>query len=268
MTRSKDLVLQELAQENTRLADLERKCDEARGKMESLRVELAAASVATLDSPQLQSTAGSTTPRTPADKVRLFRSLFRGREDIYPVRFVSKKTARAGYAPACSNKWKPGQCLLKTGGKCSDCTNQAFIPVGDQVVLDHLQGHHVAGTYPLLKDETCWFPALGREGPQTVLSRRVSSGRNVTMTCRPLSGLGWMGSAALEHCSVFVWHMSKDCPPKVIIDGQFSLAGFTQSPTPDCRWSPSYFRITKTLAVDQRVFEGGAYRRRCCPEVH
>jgi superfamily II DNA or RNA helicase len=76
------------------------------------------------------------------------------------MRFVSRKTSRAGYAPACSNKWQPGLCLLKSGGKCSDCENQAFIPVADQLIVDHLQGRHVMGVYPLLEDETCWFLAV------------------------------------------------------------------------------------------------------------
>ena len=51
-------------------------------------------------------------PRTPADKVKLFRQLFRGRPDLYPTRFVSKKTGKAGYAPVCSNKFVPGVCEL------------------------------------------------------------------------------------------------------------------------------------------------------------
>lgn len=72
---------------------------------------------------------------------------------------MSKKRGKPGYAPACSNKWAPGLCVLKAGGKCSDCTSQAFIPVSDQVVIDHLQGRHVMGIYPLLEDETCWFLA-------------------------------------------------------------------------------------------------------------
>ena len=38
-------------------------------------------------------------------KIRLFRSLFRGREDVYPRRFESRKTGKSGYAPACSNEW-------------------------------------------------------------------------------------------------------------------------------------------------------------------
>lgn len=160
MPRSKDLVLQELARENTRLTGLERTRDEARTKIESLRSELAATSIATPISLPPPFASEGKTPSTPTDKVKLFRSLFRGREDILPIRFVSKKTGKPGYAPACSNKWEPGLCLLKTGGTCSDCMNQAFDPVGDQVVLDHLQGRHVIGACPLLEDESCWFLAV------------------------------------------------------------------------------------------------------------
>jgi len=35
-----------------------------------------------------------------ATKIALFRSLFRGREDVYPRRFESRKTGKSGYAPA------------------------------------------------------------------------------------------------------------------------------------------------------------------------
>ena len=44
--------------------------------------------------------------------------------------------------------------------KCGDCANQAFLPVTDQVILDHLQGRHVVGVYPLLRDDRCWFLAV------------------------------------------------------------------------------------------------------------
>jgi hypothetical protein len=51
-------------------------------------------------------------------------------------------------------------CHLKSGGKCSDCPNQAFVPVEDQVIIDHLRGRHVIGCYPMLEDETTWFLAV------------------------------------------------------------------------------------------------------------
>jgi superfamily II DNA or RNA helicase len=160
MTRSTDGILQELAREQARLAELERTRDEARVRIESLRSELAATSATKDLPPPLPPAPKARTPHAPADKVKLFRSLFRGRADIFPTRFVSKKTGKPGYAPACSNKWEPGLCLLKTGGKCSDCVNQAFVAVDDQIVTDHLQGRHVMGSYPLLEDETCWFLAV------------------------------------------------------------------------------------------------------------
>ena len=46
----------------------------------------------------------------PAAKIALFRSLFRGREDVYPRRFESRKTGKSGYAPACANEWVRGVC--------------------------------------------------------------------------------------------------------------------------------------------------------------
>ena len=32
-------------------------------------------------------------------KIALFRSLFRGRDDVYPRRYESRKTGKAGYSP-------------------------------------------------------------------------------------------------------------------------------------------------------------------------
>src|SRR5438128_1751872 len=98
-------------------------------------------------------------PRTSAEKVKLFRSLFRGREDIFPTRFESKKTGKPGYAPACRNKFVKSVCELPKV-KCGECPNQAFIPFDDAAVVGHLTGRHVMGVYPLLENETCWFLAV------------------------------------------------------------------------------------------------------------
>jgi hypothetical protein len=90
-----------------------------------------------------------------ADKILLFRSLFRGREDVYPRRFESLTTGRSGYAPACGNEWVRGICE-KPRIKCADCPNRAFLPVTDEVIRWHLSGKDphgkdfVAGVYPML----------------------------------------------------------------------------------------------------------------------
>ena len=102
---------------------------------------------------------------SPLAKIALFRSLFRGREDVYPRRFESRKTGRSGYAPACANEWVRGVCE-KPRIKCAECPNRRFLPVTDNVIRWHLSGHDgegqpfVAGVYPLLQDEACFFLAV------------------------------------------------------------------------------------------------------------
>jgi superfamily II DNA or RNA helicase len=92
-------------------------------------------------------------------KVALFCSLFRGRTDVYPVRWESKTTGKSGYAPACANEWRPGICE-KPRIKCGDCGNRLLIPLSDAVIYDHLAGEHTVGVYPLLEDDTCHFLAV------------------------------------------------------------------------------------------------------------
>ena len=98
-------------------------------------------------------------------KIALFRSLFRGRDDVYPRRFQSRKTGKSGYAPACANEWVRGICE-KPRIKCAECPHRRFLPVTDDVIRWHLSGHDeasqpfVAGVYPMLFDETCHFLAV------------------------------------------------------------------------------------------------------------
>lgn len=87
------------------------------------------------------------------DKCKLFRALFRGREDVYAVRWESKK-GRTGYSPACANEWGPF-CHKP----CAKCDHQKYMPMSDVVIRDHILGKHTLGVYPLLQDETCWFLA-------------------------------------------------------------------------------------------------------------
>ena len=93
------------------------------------------------------------------EKVALFRRFFRGRTDVYSVRWESKTTGNAGYIPACANEWKSGVCE-KPRIKCGDCKNRALIPLSDSVIYDHLAGKHTIGVYPLLEDDTCYFLAI------------------------------------------------------------------------------------------------------------
>lgn len=93
------------------------------------------------------------------EKVALFRSLFRGRTDVFPIRWESKTSGKSGYSPACANEWQPGICE-KPRIKCSDCGNRRPIPLSDAVIFDHLTGERTVGVYPLLSDDTCYFLAV------------------------------------------------------------------------------------------------------------
>jgi superfamily II DNA or RNA helicase/very-short-patch-repair endonuclease len=100
----------------------------------------------------------------PEAKIVLFRSLFRGRDDVYPRRFQSRKTGKSGYQPACANEWARGLCE-KPKIKCGDCPQRAFLPVTDDAIRWHLSGQDdfgrdfVMGAYPMLQDESCFFLA-------------------------------------------------------------------------------------------------------------
>ena len=155
----RDALRRAIAQEESHLATLTAQQTESSHRLLALRAELAALDVEPEIHVQLPKPAEVLTPETPAEKIRLYRSLFRGREDIFPTRFVSAKTGKSGYAPACRNKFVRGVCELPKI-KCGDCPNQAFIPFDDAAVIGHLTGRHVMGIYPLLADETCWFLAV------------------------------------------------------------------------------------------------------------
>lgn len=100
-------------------------------------------------------------------KIRLFRSLFRGREDVYARRFESTRTGKSGYQPSCKNEWATGICG-KPRTKCADCNYREYLPITDHVIKWHLRGNNpeeygdkdfTIGIYPMLPDENCWFLA-------------------------------------------------------------------------------------------------------------
>jgi len=75
---------------------------------------------------------------TPASKLRLFRDLFRGREDVFAVRWENHGRSRSGYSPRCANEWQRGVCG-KPKVRCGECGNAAFVTLDDRQLLAHLQ---------------------------------------------------------------------------------------------------------------------------------
>ncbi len=106
-----------------------------------------------------QAASRSTLPHlTPDQKIELFRKLFRGRLDVYAIRWHGSG-GRSGYAVACENEWVPGICQ-KPRIKCGECPHRKFKPLDFNAVYDHLSGKHVAGLYPLLPDSSCLLLAM------------------------------------------------------------------------------------------------------------
>jgi hypothetical protein len=60
------------------------------------------------------------------EKILLFCSLFRGREDVYPKRWESKNNT-SGYSPVCSKEWNSAYCD-KPRIKCNKCQNRQYVP--------------------------------------------------------------------------------------------------------------------------------------------
>ncbi|MDD4891401.1 MAG: restriction endonuclease subunit R, partial [Phycisphaerae bacterium] len=81
---------------------------------------------------------------SPEAKIGLFRSLFRGRNDVYPRRFESRATGKSGYSPACASEWLRGLCN-KRAVRCAECLNRRFLPVTDATIRWHLSGQDDAG---------------------------------------------------------------------------------------------------------------------------
>lgn len=143
---------------------IEAELDLLRAENRMLKATLAAHGIA--PSPQAAESAAQyvappSTPSTlpPGAKIKLFRKLFHGREDVYPIRWEGQQSGKAGYSPVCANEWRKGVCE-KPRIKCADCRHSLYVPVTDNVIESHLRGNITAGVYPLLADDRCYFLAI------------------------------------------------------------------------------------------------------------
>ncbi len=141
--------------------------------MEVLALEQAQARLEALDRERttlvrqiaaMRSAAGGPDIGTAEGRVALFQSLFRGRDDVFATRWESAKTpGRSGWAPRCSNEWRPGVCQ-KPKVKCADCASRRFVALTSGELRRHLEGRQTIGIYPLLADGNCWLVAVDLDG--------------------------------------------------------------------------------------------------------
>lgn len=100
-----------------------------------------------------------TSASTAEEKIAHFRRLFRGRDDVYAIRWKGKD-GKTGYSPASLKNWDKRDAQGRP--------ERTFLPLTNEAVQNHLTGREIIGVYPLLPDETCWFLAadFDKEGWQ------------------------------------------------------------------------------------------------------
>jgi superfamily II DNA or RNA helicase len=114
-------------------------------------------------------------------RIALFRSLFRGREDVYARRWENPD-GRCGYSPAALKDWKAINASRPDDRKKVDKNTRKYLPLTDTVIENHLLGKETVGIYPLLPDETCWFLAVDFDKKTWTDDSRAFLG-----TCRELN---------------------------------------------------------------------------------
>ena len=91
------------------------------------------------------------------EKIDLYRSIFRGREDIYARRWTQWE--KGGYAPAYSFDRQEFNTHRANGWSLKDFPNKQKNRLTERVTHDHLAWREVVGIYPLLTDNTSYFIA-------------------------------------------------------------------------------------------------------------
>ncbi len=167
----RDELISEIAREEARLASLQSEIDECVRHIAVLGKELESLPLESHPIPRNKDPIISEAPRNNSEKIALFRSLFRGREDLFPKRWENLKNGKSGYSPVCANEWDGDLCgkgkkTTNSGRRvsCGECRNRAFLPVSDEEIAKHLRGDQIMGVYPLLPDETCRFLAADFDG--------------------------------------------------------------------------------------------------------
>ncbi len=115
----------------------------------------------TCETNQTGATPVSTCQFSLQEKVAMFQSVFKGRDDVFAKRWYSSTTQKSGYQPVCKRKWNREFCD-KRKYKCADCPNRQFAPLTYNDFFNHLAGkdawgRDVIGLYPIRKDNTCCF---------------------------------------------------------------------------------------------------------------
>jgi superfamily II DNA or RNA helicase len=91
------------------------------------------------------------------EQVQLFKSVFKGRDDVFAIRW--EKGNKSGYMPAHSFDPYFYRAHKAKGGTFQNYKDKTYLALTDAQIEKHLKGDQLAGIYPLLTDNTSWFIA-------------------------------------------------------------------------------------------------------------
>lgn len=95
-------------------------------------------------------------------RIDLFRSLFRGRTDVFAVRW--EKGNKSGYVPSWNVDPYHYRLHQAKGGTFSNYPDKTYRELTDSQIRKHLEGEQFLGIYPLLPDDTSYFIASDFDG--------------------------------------------------------------------------------------------------------
>ena len=94
--------------------------------------------------------------------IETFISYFKGREDIYAVRW--EKSGSSGYMPSYDVDWNAYKKHKAKGGTFKNFKNKKLVPLSETVFIEHLTEEKTIGIYPLLEDNYSCLIAVDFDG--------------------------------------------------------------------------------------------------------
>lgn len=92
---------------------------------------------------------------TLSNQIQLFKSVFKGREDMFAIRW--EKGSKNGYMPAYFYDPYMYRTHKMKGGTFQNYNDKTYLKLTDQEIAKHLNGGQLIGVYPLLQDNTSNF---------------------------------------------------------------------------------------------------------------
>jgi len=89
--------------------------------------------------------------------LNLFRSFFKGRDDVFAIRW--EKGGKSGYTPVYQFDPYLYRRHKLGGGTFQTYPDKTYLPLSDVQIAKHLNGEQLIGVYPLLPDNSSWFLA-------------------------------------------------------------------------------------------------------------